>query len=70
MLTITKYVANRTIRLNTPYCNGFWILEGKKITDAEFNKLYPIEGKFVSNETALRFKGHCTDPRKVTKFNN
>ena len=68
MLTISKYVHNRTIRQNTPYCNGFWLLDGKQISDEDFDILYPIKGKFVSSSTELRFKGHCTDTRKVSEF--
>lgn len=47
MSEIEKYVFNRTIRLNTPFkiVNGvgYYDLNGKIITEHQFNKQYPLK---------------------------
>ena len=44
-MLITTYVANKTARMNASFIGGCYVIDGKRYSKSELNKVFHINGK-------------------------
>ena len=63
-ITYSEYCRNKTARQNAGYSAGFYFINGEKLTEAEVDKKYPINGQLIPASDLKKIKGVNPDKRK------
>ena len=65
-ITYSQYCRNKTIRQNACYSAGFYFINGEKLTEAEVDKKYPINGQLIPSSDLKKIKGTKPDTKIIS----
>ena len=62
-LTYSEYCKNKYIKASLGWMNNHYIYNGKLYTPHEIDKMFPTNGRLVSTESVVKYKGINPDKR-------